>query len=405
MKLTCTWFFAIFVLILSTATPALSSEGTDNFNDNWEKLVHKAEGQTVHMYMLVGNNGANRYIDQWVSPRLNDKYNIILKRVPVTDIREIINKLLTEKQFGKEKGKTDIIWINGENFNLAMQNDLLEGPFANRLPSFQKYVDENAEDIKLDFARPVKGYEAPWGKAQFVMIYDSKHVKDPPGSIADLGEWVRDNPGRFTYPAPPDFTGSCFVRHAVLEYSKQFNNTPSQLEKGKTLTWEYFSSIEPYLWRKGSTYPRGIGILDQLYANGEVWMTMNYNPLHCFNQVKSGFFPKTSRTFIFDYGTFSNTHYLGIPFNSESKEGAMVTINFLLSPEAQIEKFKPEVWGDGMAIDTSKLEPEFQKILQNTVVEPWSLPFDILENNRIPEFSSEEIEIIEDEWMENVGKK
>jgi ABC-type uncharacterized transport system YnjBCD substrate-binding protein len=36
---------------------------------------------------------------------------------------------------------------------------------------------------------------------------------DPPRTIPDLVEWIKANPGQFTYAAPPDFTGSAFVRH------------------------------------------------------------------------------------------------------------------------------------------------------------------------------------------------
>ncbi len=55
--------------------------------------------------------------------------------------------------------------------------------------------------------------ESPWGSAQVVMMYDSQKTPLPPQSIPDLITWIKANPGRFTYPAPPDFTGSAFVRH------------------------------------------------------------------------------------------------------------------------------------------------------------------------------------------------
>jgi putative spermidine/putrescine transport system substrate-binding protein len=38
----------------------------------------------------------------------------------------------------------------------------------------------------------------------------------------------------------------------------------------------------------------------------------------------------------------------------------MVVCNFLISPEAQFEKMKTEVWGDGTVLDLSTLPEEWQ---------------------------------------------
>jgi len=62
-------------------------------------------------------------------------------------------------------------------------------------------------------------------------------------------------------------------------------------------------------------------------------------------------------------GMLANTHYLGIIARSSQKAAAMVVINELISPEAQFEKLKPEVWGDGTVLDVARLP------------EPWSSRF------------------------------
>ena len=45
--------------------------------------------------------------------------------------------------------------------------------------------------------------------------------------------------------------------------------------------------------------------------------------------------PDTARSFVLDGGTIGNAHFLAIPYNAAHKEGAMVVVNFLMSPEAQ----------------------------------------------------------------------
>jgi len=60
-------------------------------------------------------------------------------------------------------------------------------------------------------------------------------------------------------------------------------------------------------------------------------------------------------------GTIQNAHYLGIPRQAMSKAAALVAINFLMSPEAQLEKMKPAVWGDGTVLDLARLPAAWQQ--------------------------------------------
>jgi putative spermidine/putrescine transport system substrate-binding protein len=59
--------------------------------------------------------------------------------------------------------------------------------------------------------------------------------------------------------------------------------------------------------------------------------------------------------FVLHTGTLQNSHYLGIVDRSSHKAAAMVVVNFLISPEAQLRKLDPAVWGDGTVIDVMKL--------------------------------------------------
>ncbi len=135
-----------------------------------------------------------------------------------------------------------------------------------------------------DFGEPIENLEAPWGEAQFVFIYDRAKNENPPKSVDELKEWVMKNPGKFTYPAPPNFTGSAFIRHMVYEVTGGYEQYMKPLDKEEMSeklqpVWEYLNEIEPYLWRNGETYPESQAKLHQLYSNGEVYITMGYHPL------------------------------------------------------------------------------------------------------------------------------
>ena len=56
------------------------------------------------------------------------------------------------------------------------QGDLLYGNWSQFLPG-SAYVNWDDPSVANDFGLPVEGYESPYGKAQFVMIYDSARLR------------------------------------------------------------------------------------------------------------------------------------------------------------------------------------------------------------------------------------
>lgn len=410
--------FLVIVLILSGCAPIKdgkdedeSKDSIDILNVEWDTILKEAEGQNVNLYMWGGSDSINRYIDEWVKPKLKEKANVSLKRIPMNDTRDIINQLINEKEVGKSSGSMDIIWINGENFKTAKEKELLYGSINEKLPNYQKYINSNAEDISKDFGEEINGLETPWGKSQFVFVYDSEKISNPPKSMDALKEWVKKNPGKFTYPAVPDFTGSAFVRHVIYEKAGGYDSYDSPLNEQSSIepklqpAWEFLNEIEPYLWRSGETYPESLSKLDQMFVNGEVWMTMGYDPIRASAAIDKGLFQESTRTFVLEEGTLSNTHYLSIPFNSSHKAGALVAIDFLISPEAQLAKLNPKQWGDLMAIDPEKLSSKEQDQLSEINLGEATLSQEILSNHQLPEVSASYVELIEKGWLENVAKK
>ena len=378
-------------------------------SNSWSEALQRARGQTVDWFMWGGFPSTNAYVNGYVAPRVKALYGVQLRQVPVKDIAEVVSKILVEKQAGKTTGgEVDLMWINGENFRTAKRNHLLYGPFADILPN-QKLVDWSRPSVQSDFGEPVEGLESPWGSAQVVMIYDSRRLTEPPQSMGELLQWIRENPGRFTYPAPPDFTGSVFVRHVFYHVaggveSWKVGYDEQDFEKAAAATYAVLKEIEPYLWRQGKTYPENPIRLAHLLADGEVDFAISYHPAEASKMIADGLYPDTVRTFVFKEGTIANTHFVAIPFNAADKAGALVVANFLISPEAQLKKADPTVWGDFPAIDPSRLEASWQQKFADLPRGIATLPDDELQRHQLPEPPSEILIRLEKGWEKHVLK-
>jgi putative thiamine transport system substrate-binding protein len=214
----------------------------------------------------------------------------------------------------------------------------------------------------VDFTLPVEGMEAPWGMAQIVFMHDTARLKNPPKSMAELLAYAKTHPGRFTYPEPPDFLGSTFLKQALIELTDQ----REALQKPATDTnfgpvtaplWVWLDELRPHLWRQGQAYPQSMPALRQLLADDEIDIAFTFHPNEISAEIEKGNLRDTVRTYVLTGGTIGNTHFVAIPYNASAKEGAMVIADFLLSPEAQAHKQNTAVWGDWTVLALDNLPP------------------------------------------------
>ena len=375
----------------------------------WDQIVEQAKGGTVNWFMWGGADNINQYVSQTVGGRLKDQYGITLNRVGLTDTVEAVNIVLGEMESGvTDQGSVDMIWINGENFRTMRQGGLAYCGYTGLLPNITLINWDNPA-IANDFGVPVEGCEVPWSRAQFAFAYDSAALPNPPKSIPALLDWIKANPGQFTYPAPPDFNGSVFVRHVFYYAAGGAQNLlggfdQARFDAAASKTWAILNEIEPFLWRAGKTYPASISALEELFANKEVALAFNYEPAQFGIGVQNGKFPATTRSYGLTDGTIGNTNYTIIPFNSPNKAAALVLQNILLSGEAQYEKARPEVWGASPAIEVARTSPDVQAKFALIVAHPSVVSAEELGKNALPELQAEWISAIEQGWQTNVGQ-
>ncbi|MEK9896474.1 MAG: ABC transporter substrate-binding protein, partial [Burkholderiaceae bacterium] len=260
------------------------------------------------------------------------------------------------------QGSVDLVWINGENFATLKSEGLLFGPFANRLPNWPLVDVAGKPSVILDFAVPTEGYESPWGMAQLTFFADSRRLPKPPQSMADLLALARANPGRITYPRPPNFHGTTFVKQALLETTANpaallQPMAPTQATAALAGLWQYLDALHPHLWRQGRQFVQNQGAMRQMFTDGELLLAFTFNPNDAANDIAAARMPPTVQSWQFARGTLGNTHFVAIPFNAPHVAAAQVVANFLLSPQAQAHKANPAVWGDPTVLYVQRLPP------------------------------------------------
>lgn len=374
---------------------------------SFDELKEAAAGTTVTFYGWGGDEQLNQWLDDVFAPTMKEKYDITMERVPM-DIDQILSQLSGEIQNGEEDGSIDMIWINGENFRSAKDNNMLYGPFVDMLPNYAEYVDTESEDVTVDFAYPIEGYEAPYGKAQMVMIVDTAVTPEMPASTEELLEFVKKYPGKVTYPALPDFTGSVFVRNIICDicgYEQFMDMEPDKeiVREAIEPAMEYLRELNPYLWNEGKTFPDSSTTLDNMFADGEVVMNVTYDAYGTAIKIEQGTYTETTQTFQFDSGTIGNTNFMAIAANSGNKAGAIVAINEMLSPEIQADRY--DVMKVLPVVDYEKLSDEQKEAFDSVDLGKGTIPQDEMLSKRIPEMPADLVPIIEEIWLEEVVGK
>ncbi|OUD09743.1 ABC transporter substrate-binding protein [Marivivens niveibacter] len=328
---------------------------------DWDAIAQTANGQTVYWNAWGGSTSTNAFIE-WVGQRVAEDYGVTLEHVKLSDTADAVSRVLSEKQTGQDTGGAiDMIWINGSNFAAMKDADLLFGPFATDLPNWA-YVDIDGKTVETDFTVPTEGYESPWAMAQVVFMYDTADM-EPVGSMQELLDWAVAHPGRFTYPQPPDFLGTTFLKQALVDLIDDpavlAQPVTEELYDEVTLPlWTWLEALTPNLWRGGEIYPQTGPAQLQLIADNAVDLAISFSPGEASTAIANSQLPDTVRTFVLDKGTIGNASFVAIPYNSDATEGAMVVANFLLSPEAQIRAQDPNVLGYGTVLDMAKLSDE-----------------------------------------------
>ena len=369
-----------------------------NADENWQSISQQARGQTVWFNAWGGDPAVNRYLD-WVSAEVKRDYAVDLRIVHIADAADAVKRIQTEARAGRSRGGSiDLLWVNGENFRTLKQANLLRSDWAEKLPNW-RYVDTR-KPVREDFSIATDGAESPWGSAQLTFIARRSQLAQPPDSAQALLAFATAHPGSVTYPRPPDFTGTAFLEQllvALTDRPEALRQPPQETSFAAVTAplWDYLDRLHPLLWRQGRDFPLSPARMDAMLAQGTLQLSLTFNPLHAQQKAASGELPQDSYSFGFKQGMLGNVHFVAIPANARATAGAQVVANFLLSPQAQLRKADPQIWGDPSVLDPEKLNDAQRAAFY--AVQPKATP------PMLAEPHAAWVDALEQEWLRRYG--
>ncbi|EPR3241761.1 ABC transporter substrate-binding protein [Klebsiella aerogenes] len=369
-----------------------------NADENWQSISQQARGQTVWFNAWGGDPAVNRYLD-WVSAEVKRDYAVDLRIVHIADAADAVKRIQTEARAGRSRGGSiDLLWVNGENFRTLKQANLLRSDWAEKLPNW-RYVDTR-KPVREDFSIATDGAESPWGSAQLTFIARRSQLAQPPDSAQALLAFATAHPGSVTYPRPPDFTGTAFLEQllvALTDRPEALRQPPQETSFAAVTAplWAYLDRLHPLLWRQGRDFPLSPARMDAMLAQGTLQLSLTFNPLHAQQKAASGELPQDSYSFGFKQGMLGNVHFVAIPANARATAGAQVVANFLLSPQAQLRKADPQIWGDPSVLEPEKLNDAQRAAFY--AVQPKATPPMLAEPHAVW------VEALEQEWLRRYG--
>lgn len=341
----------------------------------WADVAAKARGQTVAWNAWAGDDRTNAFI-AWTNERMRVLHGVGVNHVRLRDTSEAVARVVAEKAAGRNTdGSVDLVWINGPNFLSMKQAGLLFGPVVEALPNAVLIDRVGKPTTMVDFTVSVDGLEVPWRMARVVFLYDSERVAAPPRSMAAMLDWALAHPGRLTHPTARNFLGATFLKQALFAFAPdaaalQRPVVESAYAPATANLWEWYTALRPLLWRSGRNFPESGQAQRSLMNDGEVDISISFNPAEAATAIAQGTLPPSIRTYVLDGGTIGNCSFNAIPYNASHVEGAMLLADFLLSPEAQAHQMDPRLGGSATVLALDRLTARDRKLFDDLPKSP-----------------------------------
>ena len=292
-------------------TVTIWATGSDNVRQIYETLIENfnnseyAGDYTAELQFMLSGTGTQSLTDMLVAAKKANQNNTDYDLVDLSgdDLAKIVS------QIGEEA--------------LVKLDD-------SKIPNAEGVAAQSS--VATDYVQPYRG-------TTVVLAYDSEKVANPPKTMDELVEWMKENPGRFAYNAPgTGGAGDSFARSSV------YNFMPEEAITSDDPKWEdqwdegfdFMKEIHQYMYSSGGSivYPnKNQGTLD-LLNQGEIDMCPNWADM-VLSQRADGTLKDTIKITQIDPSFTGSLQSLAIPTFGSNEDGAYAFIDYMLSTEAQ----------------------------------------------------------------------
>ena len=238
-----------------------------------------------------------------------------------------------------------------------------------------KATAPNLKKVNQDLLVPVKGDAIPYRGSSVVLAYNSDKVSSPPRTLSALLDWIRANPGKFTYNSPntggsgysfAETVVDSLLSPAILKQMDQ-GYDPS-LQSNWKPGLDLLHSLNKYMYGNG-VYPNGNAAVLQLLGQGQIWVAPVWSD-QSLTALKTGQLgPNIKLTQISNPSFTGGAAYLAVPKTARHKKVLYKFVNYILSPAAQ--QMIVDVMAGFPAIDIKymgdSIKQKFQDVSANTL--------------------------------------
>lgn len=281
--------------------------------------------------------------------------------------RLIFEKMMADKEAGKEVGDVDVAMVHQQFMTWAMEEEGLLLKYAPDLETFQ-YV--TAADAKNALGADVDGYVMPMFHSQTAIAYNPAVVTDPPTSYEELVTWTQENPGRFGYNGiKGGMSGVAFTVGWLYwktgNYEKYAVSGP--FDESEIDTWTP-ALEEMKTFNENVTLTAGnVGTLDALNRGeidmGPVWVDMFYT------FMQEGKLDPNMKLSVLEPGMPGQPMYFIIPANAPHPEQAKQFVQYVTSPQVQgeviIDRYNWYPGIDGKFVEDAAPPEAFERLYQD----------------------------------------
>ncbi len=276
--------------------------------------------------------------------------------------QRILEKLLAERDAGREKWDVDVAMVHEIFMTWAMEEDLLQS-YATELDTWQYVTSPFA---KSALGADIEGYAMPMFHSQTALAYNPEYVDDPPASFEELVLWVQDNPGKFGYNGiKGGMSGVAFTTAWVYWQTGAYEKyTSGPFEQSEVDAWEaVYEELADF--NEYVTITAGnVGTLDAL-NRGEIWMGPVWVDMF-FTFMDEGKLDPNMRLALPEPGLPGQPMYFVIPRQARNPEAARDFVEMVTSPTVQakdiVQRFN---WYPG--IDGSYIEGKVPQEVFDTI--------------------------------------